>query len=550
MFDHIPLVQQPHNLKTKLFPHQLASIYKMEKIEENNFIEKEDYIKETKIAINASQTGSGKSAEMIGLMCRDKMEWDIETPYVFKTVHTEARGIIKNHFVSRYDKLSCNLLLVSPSIVRQWVKEVEKSTLKYWCFFQNKDVDLIDVDFVNNYDLIIVTPNLYNTLVSRFTRYAFKRFIFDEPSSIKVASMKVVQAGFYWLITATPGFISHIHRHCKTSFMKDIVGSSYYNDFDTHINDLIIRNDPNFIKMSFEMPPTIHVNHECFQPIYHAVRSFISPMISTMIEAGNIEGAIIALGGEKTGNIVELIKAKKLEELEIAESKIRIYTMRNDTEHIEEWTAKKDEILKKIDELDDKFKELLNSPCNICFDELSSPILEPHCQNLFCGNCLLTWLNMRNTCPLCRHVISLEDLVYIKDGGEDEEKVESKVEKMLTKDEKIVDIISKNPEGLFIIFSEYDNTFNSITKILNENCIKFVQIKGNINTRVKNLELFKKGDIKVVFLNSRFNGSGLNIQEATDIILYHQMHELIQNQVLGRANRIGRMIPLTVHHLL
>ena len=45
-----------------------------------------------------------------------------------------------------------------------------------------------------------------------------------------------------------------------------------------------------------------------------------------MIEAENIEDAITALGGKKTKNIVELIKKKKLEELEEIQTKIAIYT--------------------------------------------------------------------------------------------------------------------------------------------------------------------------------------------------------------------------------
>jgi len=39
------------------------------------------------------------------------------------------------------------------------------------------------------------------------------------------------------------------------------------------------------------------------------------------------------------------------------------------------------------------------------------------------------------------------------------------------------------------------------------------------------------------------------LQEATDIILYHEMSKNTQNQIIGRANRIGRLVSLNVHHL-
>ena len=119
----------------------------------------------------------------------------------------------------------------------------------------------------------------------------------------------------------------------------------------------------------------------------------------------------------------------------------------------------------------------------------------------------------------------------------------------MTKDEKIIDIIKNNENGKFLIFSEYDNTFFKICKILNENNIKFVEIKGSIKARENNLEKFKTGKINVIFLNSNYNGAGINLTEATDIILYHEMDSGTQNQILGRANRIGRIQPLSVHHL-
>jgi SNF2 family DNA or RNA helicase len=70
-----------------------------------------------------------------------------------------------------------------------------------------------------------------------------------------------------------------------------------------------------------------------------------------------------------------------------------------------------------------------------------------------------------------------------------------------------------------------------------------------LSTREKRLKSFRERDTSVIFLNSTFNGAGINLQEATDIILYHEMSTDTQNQILGRANRIGRQKPLQVHHL-
>jgi len=549
-FDSIRLVPQPKNLNINLFPHQLASIFQMEKMEANNIIEKDTYIKESKIGINADITGFGKTLSMIGLICRDKMIWDLDTPYIFQTVHTEAKGRIKNYFISRYDKLPCTLILVSQSIVSQWVNDLKKTNLKYYCFVNRSDIDNIELSYLENIDVIIVTSRMYNKLVSIFPNYCWKRFIFDEPGHIKVASMKEIHAGFYWFVTATPSTISSMHRNCKNSFMKDIVGSSYYNDIDTHIDDITIKNDPDFVKQSFKMPSTRYHYYECYQPILKVISEFINPTILTMIKAGNIEGALSALGGRKSSNIVEIIKSKKLEEIERINSKIKIYEIRNDIPKIQEWEQKKDKVEENLKIIDSKFNEILKNPCNICLEELKSPILEPNCQNIFCGSCLLTWINLKNSCPLCRKEINLSELIYI-----DEKKIGEKKENLilpprkLTKEEMIVKIVKEKKDGSFIIFSEYDSSFSPITHILKETNIKFVQIRGSIKTRDKNIQMFRDNKVPVIFINSKHNCCGVNLQGASDIIMYHDMNTITTNQIIGRANRIGRKIPLDVHYL-
>ena len=52
-------------------------------------------------------------------------------------------------------------------------------------------------------------------------------------------------------------------------------------------------------------------------------------------------------------------------------------------------------------------------------------------------------------------------------------------------------------------------------------------------------------------MNSRNDGSGIDLPEATDVILYHKMSSpAIETQVLGRALRLGRTTSLNVHRLL
>lgn len=548
-FNNIQVVPQPKNLRINLYRHQLASIYNMERLEIDNTITLDSTtIKYTKIGVNADITGYGKSLSMIGLILRNKMPWDTETPYVFEKIKIEAESLIKTYDIQRYNRLPCTLILVSQSIIGQWEQELKHTDLKYICIKTKNDLTEIQAE---EYDIILVIPSMYNKLVTVYSKCAWKRFIFDEPGNVKVPGMINIKAGFYWFITATPNSIFHHHYRCnKTTFMRDIIGSSY-TDFEYLFKDIIIKNHPDFIKASFEMPKTYHHYYHCFQPIYNVIHAFVSDNIKSMIESGDIEGAIMSLGGDRTSNIVEIVLEKKKKEIKEIDANIQLYSVRNNIQKINELENKKEHINHQISELDIKFKNMLKDQCNICYDTLKKPVMEINCQNLFCGECLLKWIQNKNTCPLCRIIIDNKKLVYISEESDEENKdiLNERKNKNMTKLEKIIDIINRNREGKYLIFSDHDKTFNSISTVLDENSISHVHVRGNVKTTEKNLDSFKHGSTQVIFLNSKYNGAGINLQEATDIILYHAMNFNTETQIIGRANRIGRKIPLNVHHL-
>lgn len=511
------------------------------------------YYKTTKLGILGDFAGYGKTLSILGLISRDKMLWDINTPYIDEKIYSESCDLIKITKISKYNKLPCSLVLVSASIICQWENEIKRTELSFASIKTKKDIDDI---YVENYDVIFVIPSLYNQLVITYGKSAWKRFIFDEPSSTKVSGMKDIKAGFYWFITATPYDIFRNHSKCsKNTFMREIVGTSF-TQFQLLIRDIIIKNDDELIRESFKMPETFFYTHKCRLPIYNVVHNLVSDNISNMIEIGNIEGAILALGGNKTSNLYELLYTYKNKELTDYIDKIELYKNKNDIIRIKEFENKKRFTMRQLEELNIRFKDMLNDPCNICYENLKSPVIEIHCQNLFCGECLLTWLKYQNTCPLCRTEIINKDLIYIQTKNDDIKsntkqtiKNDENTTTNMTKAEKIVDIIKNNKKGKFLIFSDHDGSFTTIKTMLNENNINCEQIRGNSKNIEKRLSSFKNDENNVIFLNSRHNGAGINLQEATDIILYHNMADGIKQQLIGRANRIGRINTLNVHLL-
>ena len=114
--------------------------------------------------------------------------------------------------------------------------------------------------------------------------------------------------------------------------------------------------------------------------------------------------------------------------------------------------------------------------------------------------------------------------------------------------EYLLSKIKGNPKGRFLVFSEYDNTFNAIYQKLRENHIVF-KLSGSTGRVTNIIRDFSNNKIQVLLLNAKHYGSGLNLQMATDIILYHRMSDELENQIIGRGQRPGRTEPLHVTYL-
>lgn len=547
-------VQQPKDFKINLYKHQLANIYRMEERESTKTItQRNDTIITTNIGVNAELTGYGKTAEMIALILRDKMKWDMNEHYTQVNSSIFAGGKIQKNVHSKHEKLNVTLILASQSIIWQWEKELKCTPLRILMLVTKRSINRSNV---NDYDVVLVTPTMYNMLMLKYYNLCWKRFIYDEPGHMKISGMRYIIAGFYWFVTATPNSIIHKHNKCRSGFVHKIFGTiNWMTDF-REFEFLIVKNSEEFTKQSFVMPLVIHHYHKCHNPMFKVVEGFISSSISEMISAGNINGAIKELGGTDTDNIIELTKQRKMEEIELTSESIKKIEMNTrlgadiKSSRINSLKASINKLENQLKEIDNRYKTVMVSDCNICMDSIKNPVMEPSCQNIFCGKCFFEWLKTKKTCPLCRNTVNLKQLVYIK--GVDEKNYEPiKRNQEKTKANTIIELIENKPSGKFIIFSSHDETFGPIRNVLKSVNIGFTEVKGTANTRNKTIESFKNGEVNVIFLNSKFNGSGINLQEASDIIIYHDMTDDCSTltQVIGRANRIGRKESLHVHYL-
>ena len=553
-WDEYKKIDQPKDIKIKLFPHQLVSVYNMELLERTRKIKispTQFYM--TDFGILGDMAGYGKSMSIISLLLRDKMPWDVSKEHCTTDINSYGENLkmITNNMKKR---VRPSLILASSNLIEQWKEyfsHVKKGKILVKEISLCKDMEDLELD---EWDVLLVNSTRYNELMDKIgTNVVWKRFIFDDAASTPIPKMRHINAGFIWFVSATYQSLLSLRG---LGYMKCFFRTFGY---DT-LSNLVIKNDDEFVKYSFKMPEIIEIKHKCINPrILSILGNHIDSEVKLMISAGDIKGAIAKLGGgfSNDGNLVEIVSKRHKEKLSNAKHSLEFWKARQHSEkEIDMWTKKVKELEDIIADLDKKYKDVLNDDCNICYSSISDPLLTPCCQNIFCGSCIMTWLETNKTCPLCRSVINVKELIYIDKNHspcEDEKEVfEKKEELLVQKYEKVLEIVKKGiPEGKkILIFSSYDESFNIIRRIFQDNRIDYIEMSGTKATRDSKLRKFHTGKVNVVFLNSKFSGAGINMCEATDIIFYHEMDSYIREQNIGRAMRIGRENPLTIHNLV
>ena len=204
--------------------------------------------------------------------------------------------------------------------------------------------------------------------------------------------------------------------------------------------------------------------------------------------------------------------------------------------------------------LQQRMANISTETCPVCFDSLDGPTcLMKCCQNIFCLDCIRTISTgpRSSRCPMCRGGINADTVQVIHKGNLHSPCSSQHQPKRLSKVDTLRKIIKDNPDGRFLVFSSYQNTFSHIMEAFrDEEGFRMERPIGSGTTIAKRVKEFKDGKINVMLLNSQNLGAGLNLQCATHVIFFHKMTQTMQVQVIGRAQRSGRTSTLRVMHLL
>lgn len=580
---------QSDKILVKLKPHQLTSLYKAIEMENNGEINYKlqdiynitdnsnitdgDKITKIKIGTNigilGDMVGYGKTLIALSLIASNDLKNIHINPNYIKNYNNHRNYnylniSIGNTLIQKDENIINSTLIIVPRgpVYVQWEQTIMTNTslkvlsISNYNFIKNNLPKYTGTNkqeifnFFESYDIVLIKNTTFKTLYNNYYTSisnivkSWKRIMIDEAHDIMQQIPQHLNYHYLWLISGT--YID-ILKKSSNNFnygIKELLT-------EKSITLLLVKNNNDFVKESFSIPEPIEKYYLCKLPInYLVAKKFINNSILEKINANDFAGAIKDLGGknETEDNIIELVSKELKRELHNLEMEKEFYT--NQDINIEEKQQKIKNINvkienqnNKINDLTERIKSVSTNNCAICMDIVKNPVML-ECTHLYCGNCIFKWVKNNKNCPYCRtNINSYDKIIAIVN-----EKKQDEPEEILTKEDMFLKIIKNNPDGKFLVFTKNDNGFDNIKIKMTENNIKYEMLKGNTTHMMNILEKFKSGAIKIILLNTQYAGSGIDINCATDVIIFHSMG-IDKQQAIGRAQRVGRSQQLLIHNL-
>ena len=500
-----------------------------------------------------------------------------------------------------YDVKPYNIIVVPHTIYKQWVSTIEKyTTLKYFGINNKKSYEAFS-DIFNSEETakefeakIILVANTrfadFNKLnLPYWNQYShYSRYIFDEADMMKIGGSQFIKCSFMWFVTSsyktllnpyvrvvwknssgeTSDYYNYNEGFNIRSRQGGLTHSGFIKNYMSNIisfpnkykQQLVLRNSDEFVREAFNLPEHFTHTIKCKTPYFLKILDKnVSQDIINHINAGDLKGAIEKVDCSKF-NEHDLIKGItrdleiKMENLQIEfdmKSKMTFSNAKAKDESLKKIHIKMGNIKDKINSIQEKLKS--SQMCAICYDDLDNTSITPCCNTKYCFACISTWLHQNKNCPFCRAKIDFNSLVIVTDDIIAEKKKEAELLSKLDNLKIIIEKQMKSPKFKMLIFSEYYNSFEHIEDLLKSYGIKYANVMGTTNTINKTLKLYKETEgtekIDVLLLNAIYCANGINLENSSDIVLYHSMNNDRTTQIIGRGQRPGRTSVLNVWNL-
>lgn len=498
-----------------------------------------------------------------------------------------------------------SLLIVPHNTITQWETYVRTQTTGLKPLFVRRASDISPstaswFKTVFTSELIIVSNTMLKKFKTAFSDYfhriVWSRLFLDEADTIVCPLMRSeVFARFMWFITGSwlnmvfPDGVSSwiVETHFKSyrSLCNGPISGIRANNFvrkmlygrynTTAFTQLILRNSDAWIEASIARPPIYHRTILCKSSANLSVlNGFITESAMEALHAGDISGALTALGLKATAknSLVDCVTEQIVTDIKAAE---KILAFKREMEYstpaikavaIEKAEAKVARLKDQLASLQSRIQAVFTSGstelCPICVDTIRTPCITPCCHHAFCLPCLCECIVSNPVCPLCRAPLkSVKDLLVVDEthSSPAEQSPSEQTQQTLTEQTeqseplqtksatlvKLLTDLTANPENRCLVFSAYEASFKRIRDV----GIHCELLQGTAAHVDKLRKQFQDGKLRVLCMNSRHVGAGINLESATHIILYHRMSADMEQQMIGRAIRFERTKAVHVIHL-
>lgn len=558
--EKITIINQPSDVSIKLHVHQRYNIYKAYMFEQKkSIIMPNNDVIISNVGIFGDPVGTGKTLTVLGLVCYSKAKGNLEdyadlSPRVF----SNGLGNVCIYRGENGKKINTTVVLTSLSVFSQWESELKKTKLKY-----NMIKSRNNMSDVEKYDVVVLTITMYKSFTEYYNNHMFKRFVYDEMDSAYVPAMTAPKAEFTWLISATYEKVLEEIKNWRHFLKRTFSNGHSLDQYDIHhvIQKLTIKSPQKLLdlcKIEYKCN-IIHYNVKSSAVVRH-FEGYLDSEIIEMIESGNVNDAIQRLGGDHSdSSIAEVMRKRALSKVNEATIALKVFKLKNpnalpSNERLLDLEERIKRAQGALDNIEERIESMKNEDCPVCYEEIKTPTLLNCCQNVACAQCITTCVVKMKSCPFCRTanpaLTSFNNQSDEKnEGNEGNGGIEEKKYNEIENDK--YDIVSKiiSNGKKVLLFSSHDDYFSTIVEYLKMNNISCATVKGHSSHRDKMIDSYMNGDTKVLILNSRMNGAGLNLQKTTDIVLWHSMGPEITQQIIGRAFRIGLDHDVNIHKL-
>ena len=529
----------------------------------------------TKLAILSDRVGSGKSYVMLALISANKLHFKND-----RILKSCGMNNVVFQLTRERSVLHTNILVIPHNLTTQWTKYIQMFPNLKHCLINKKTFTALqdrELD-ITQYDIVIVTSTYYNkfALYVADKNVTFQRVIFDEVDHINIPSCRSIDCKFTWMITASYGnvlfprgftrwepsqkrYIWCAQGIANSGFIKSILSDVFINVPMNMAKILIVKNKDEFVERSLSLPPIIRHFIECKTPAsIRVLNGIVDRSIIDCLNADDVQGAIAHVSSSNKSSESSIIDimlqkfAKQHKNLNLRLEHVRneyVYETEQEREaEVHKVQQKIEELTVKMDMIKQRVAE--SNTCIICYDEIQSKTVIKCCQNSFCFKCISMWLARTPKCPLCKIASDMNDLYVVTPDSDSPVPFDDRPT-LWDKNTNLANVLAKRaPGSKFLIFSNYEHSFINVYPILNNIGVRFEHLKGNGNVINCIVDRYKHGDVDVLLVNSSHYGSGLNLENTTDIIMFHKFDTEIEKQVIGRADRYGRTTPLNIWYLL